>query len=270
MSTHTIDLDRYFARIDYRGPRDATRDALHALARAHVQAIPFENLDVLLGRPIDVGLAAIERKLVIDRRGGYCFEQNGLMLAVLTQLGFEVHPIAARVRIGQPRDYWPPRTHLFLRVELDGPWLVDVGTGSTSLSSAIRMDTEAAQPTPHETRRLIREHGVTYHQALLNHEWQDVYSTLLDPMPPIDREVGNWYTSAHPSSSFKARLTVARALPDGGRLGLLNREFTVRGRDGRAEHHTIATPDELLDVLARKFGLMFPAGTRFTCPALEW
>src|SRR5215467_3806047 len=80
-----IDLDRYFARIGYHGPRDATLATLHGIANAHVQAIPFENLDVLLGRPIDLELAAIQRKLIDDRRGGYCFEQNSLLLAVLTE-----------------------------------------------------------------------------------------------------------------------------------------------------------------------------------------
>ena len=266
----TIDLDRYFERTGYRGPRTATLETLHAIAQAHVETIPFENLDVLLGRAIDLQLPAVEQKLIVDRRGGYFFEQNSLLLAVLRQLGFDAEPLAGRVRIGRPRDYVPPRTHLFVRVQLDGPWLVDVGVGGLSPTAAIRMDTEAPQPTPHETRRLVRDGDLVYHQALLNHEWHDVYSTLLDPMPPIDREVGNWYTSSHPESSFKARLTVARALPDGGRLTILNRELTTRQRDGRADHYVIDTPDELLDVLSRKFGLMFPAGTRFTCPGLEW
>ena len=287
--TPQIDLDGYFARTGYTGPRTATIETLHAIAHAHVCAIPFENLDVLLGRPvdgrgmapagsaaewrcgvIDLDLAAVERKLVTARRGGYCFEQNSLMLAVLTQLGFDAYPVAGRFRFGRPRDYAPPRTHLFLRVELDGPWLVDVGAGGMSLTSAIRLDTDAPQPTPHEPRRLDREAGVVYHQAQLDGEWQDVWSSTLEAMPPIDREVGNWYTSSHPASSFKAALTIARALPDGGRLGLRNRELTTRRRDGSADRHIIATPDELLEVLASKFGVLFPAGTRFTCPGLEW
>jgi len=265
-----IDLERYFARIAYDGPRTPTLATLHAIAHAHVQAIPFENLDVLLGRRIYIEPEAIEHKLIGERRGGYCFEHNTLLLGVLTQLGYQARPLSARVRYQRPRDYAPPRSHLLVRVELDESWLVDVGVGSMSPTAALRLATEAPQPTPHETRRLVREAGLIYHQALLGDAWHDVYELTLEEMPPIDREVANWYTSMHPGSSFKARLTCARALADGGRIAVLNRELTIRRRDGQAEHRTLATPDELLAVLAEHFGLVFPAGTRFTCDALDW
>ena len=265
-----IDLDRYFARIGYRGPRTPTLETLNGIAAAHVQTIPFENLDVLLGRRIDVDPAAIERKLVGDRRGGYCFEQNALLLTVLTALGFEARPLSARVRYQRPRDFMPARTHLCVRVELDGPWLADVGIGGLSMSSAIRLVLDEPQPTPHETRRLVKDGNVLFHQVLFGTEWHDLYELTLEEMPPIDREVANWYTSTHPASHFKSRLTAARALPDGGRLSLLNRDLTVRSRDGSAEHHQVQSPDELLDVLDRRFGLSFPPGTRFPCDALDW
>ena len=265
-----LDLDHYFARIGYDGPRTATLDTLNAISRAHVEAIPFENLDVLLGRGIDLELSAVVHKLVHARRGGYCFEQNSLLLAVLSALGFAARPLSGRVRYQRPRDYTPPRTHLFVRVDLDEPWLVDVGVGGLSLASAIRLDTAEPQATPHEPRRLVREGGLVYHQARLGDDWHDVYETTLEDMPAIDRVVANWYTSTHPESSFKQRLTVARALPGGRRLTLLNRELTLRERDGRATTRVIASPDELLAVLAEQFGLVFPAGTRFSCPALDW
>jgi N-hydroxyarylamine O-acetyltransferase len=266
-----IDLDAYFERIGCSPPREPTRATLDAIAAAHAQTIPFENLDVLLGARISVELADIERKLVRDRRGGYCFEQNTLLLHVLEALGFAVRPFSARVRYGRPRDYLPARTHLFVCVALDGQELAtDVGVGSTSLTCAIRLDTSEPQPTPHETRRIIFEDGRWFHQALLGDTWVDVYEFTREEMPPIDREVGNWYTSAHPGSHFKARLTVARALPGGRRLTILNRELTLRERDGTATTRQLRTPDELLDVLASEFSLVFPPGTRFSCPALEW
>jgi N-hydroxyarylamine O-acetyltransferase len=267
---HVIDIDRYFTRIGYRGPRTASLATLNAIAAAHVQAIPFENLDVLLGRPIDLEIGAVQRKLVDAGRGGYCFEQNSLLLAVLTELGFAARALSGRVRFQRPRDYTPPRTHLFVRVELDGPWLIDVGVGSMSLSSAIRLDTVDPQTTPHETRRIIREGELTYHQARLGDDWHDVYETTLEDMPPIDREVGNWYTSAHPRSNFKLHLMVARALPDGRRASLLDRELAVRERDGSAQRRMLGSPEELLAVLAEQFGLVFPPGTRFPCPGLDW
>jgi N-hydroxyarylamine O-acetyltransferase len=265
-----IDLDAYFGRIGYRGPRTPTLETLNALSAAHVQTIPFENLDVLLGRPIDLEPAALERKLIHGRRGGYCFEQNSLFLHVLTALGFDAHPLSARVRYQRPRDYTPARTHLLVRVELDESWLADVGVGGMSLTSALRLADPEPQPTPHETRRLVRENGLLYHQMLLGDHWHDVYELTLEEMPPIDRVVANWYTSTHPASHFKSRLVVARALPDGGRLSILNRELTIRRRDGNADHHALASPDQLLAVLAERFDLHFPAGTRFPCDALDW
>jgi N-hydroxyarylamine O-acetyltransferase len=265
-----IDLDGYFARIAYQGGRAPTLATLNQILEAHVQAIPFENLDVLLGRRIDLDPAALQAKLVRGRRGGYCFEQNALLLAVLEALGFTARPLSGRVRYQRPRDYTPARTHLFIRVELDTSWIVDAGVGAMSPTAALRLDTEDAQATPHEPRRLIREDDRMFHQVQLAGEWHDVCEFTLEEMPPIDREVANWYTSAHPGSHFKSRLVVARALPDGGRAGLLNRELTLRGRDGRAAHRTLGSPEELLTVLADHFGLDFAPGTRFACDALDW
>ena len=267
----SIDLDRYFARIGLAPRRDATRATLDAIIAAHVTAIPFENLDVLLGRPIELELAAIEQKLIADRRGGYCFEHNTLLLHVLAQLGFAVRPYSARVRIGRPRDYTPARTHLFCAVALDGRQLLaDVGVGALSPTCALSLDTSELQETPHEPRRIVFEDGRWFHQARLRGEWVDVCEFTREEMPPIDRIVANWYTSTHPTSHFRDRLVVARALPDGGRLSVLNRELTVRSRDGVARTTPIESPDALLAVLADRFGLAFPAGTHFHCPALDW
>ena len=133
-----------------------------------------------------------------------------------------------------------------------------------------RLAETGPQPTQHEPRRLLRENGRIYHQVQFGSEWHDICEFTLEEMPMIDRVVANWYTSTHPGSHFKNRLIVARALPDGGRVGLLNRELTVRQRDGHSERRELATPDELLVVLAEHFGLHFPAGTRFPCEVLDW
>ena len=265
-----IDLDAYFERIGHHGPRTPTLATLNAIVAAHVQTIPFENLDVLLGRPIELEPDALLHKLVHARRGGYCFEQNALLLAVLTALGFDVEPLSARVRYQRPRDYTPARSHLFLRVELEESWLVDVGVGAMSLTSALRLADTGLQATPHEPRRLLREGGLIYHQVQLADQWHDICEFTLEHMPPIDRVVANWYTSTHPTSHFRNRLLVARALPDGGRLALLNRELSVRHRGGHSERHLLTTPDQLLHTLAERFGLTFPPGTRFPCEALDW
>ncbi len=265
-----MNLDAYFDRIRWRGSGAATPEVLAGLVAHHVQAIPFENLDVLLGRPIELEPDALMRKLVHARRGGYCFEHNSLLLHVLTALGFDAQPLSARVRYQRPREFTPARTHLFVRVELEESWLADVGVGAMSPTAALRLAETGPQATPHETRRLLREGGLIYHQVQFGDEWHDVCEFTLEQMPAIDRVVANWYTSTHPTSHFKNRLLVARALPDGGRCGLLNRELSLRGRDGHAERRMIASPEELLTVLAEYFGLQFAPGTLFPCDALDW
>lgn len=269
------ELDAYFHRIGYRGPTAATLQALSEIVLAHVSTIPFENLDVLLGRPIALDPAALVTKLVGEERGGYCFEHNGLLLHVLERLGFAVTPLSARVRLQRPREVTPPRTHMFLRVEIDGvPWMADVGVGGLSPTSPVRMDVADEQRTVHEPRRLVHEHGRWFHQVALRGDagiaWHDVCEYTGEAMPPIDREVANWYTSAHPQSHFRNRLLVARAERDGRRHTLLNAEYTLREADGTAAHVPITGPEHLRTVLAEVFGLRFDPGTRFACEALPW
>jgi N-hydroxyarylamine O-acetyltransferase len=268
-----FDLDAYLARVQYHGPRAPTLAVLRDLTAAHAQTIPFENLDVLLGRRIDLEIDAIFDKLVSRRRGGYCFEQNGLFLHVLTALGFQARPLSARVRIDRPRDQIPPRTHVFVGVEIDGQsWLTDVGVGALSLTAPLRLCCDVAQPTPHETRRLAREDVRWFHQARLGEVWTDVCEFTGEEMPGVDREVASWFTSAHPASHFRNRLVVARAAPDGRRVTLLNRELKLRDRDGHAETWAIESAPALLAALAEHFGLHFPAETRFGAgaTAIAW
>ena len=264
------DLDAYFARIGYAGSREPTLATLAAIHRHHARTIPYENLDVLLGRPISLEPAAIERKLIHDRRGGYCFEQNSLLCAMLRGLGFRVTTHIARVRWQVPADVTTALTHMILRVELDGrAFLADVGFGSRSLIAPLALEFDREQTGSIERRRLVRRDALVVHQTLHDGAWVDVYHFALDPAPAIDFEVGNWFTSTHPQSRFKLNLAAARAGHD-CRHALLNREFTIRHADSRSEKRTLETPDELLAVLAEYFGLHFPAGTRFGPPGSPW
>lgn len=266
---HSLDLDAYFARIGYIGPREASLPTLNQIVLGHAQAIPFENLDVISGRGVSLDLASVQQKLVQSRRGGYCFEQNGLLLQVLLAMGFDAQPISARVRIGRTREMTPPRTHLFVRVEIEGEsWLADVGVGGLSATTALRLELNVPQRTPHETRRIIHENGVYYHQALLGDDWTDVSEFTLEIMPPIDREVANWYTSMHPQSHFRDRLMVARAASEGRRMTMLNTEFSVRDAEGKAVKREVQTKSELLAVLEESFGLRLDPEVRFNVPAL--
>lgn len=270
MTAVTVDLDAYFKRIAYTGSREPTLRVLHDLHLRHVCAVPFENLDVLLGRDIRLDVRSLEAKIIGERRGGYCFEQNGLFAAVLQALGFEVTPLAARVRWKVPAGTILPRTHMTLLVTCEKTrYLADVGFGGLSLSAPIVLDTGAEQRTPHQPRRLREWNGEYIHQAWRNNQWMDVYAFTLEPQTRGDYEMANWYTSTHPASRFRQNLVVALAATD-RHYTLANHEFSIRHVDGRVEKRTIDQPQELLEVLRTTFGLHFPAETRFGPPGSPW
>lgn len=239
---------------------------LEALAMRHVLSVPFENLDVMLGRGIDLAPAALERKLVHERRGGYCFEQNGLMLGILRQIGFDVRPHAARARLEAPREFVPPRTHLCLVVAIDGTeWLFDVGLGGGSLTRPIPFRSREPQETPHERRRLVEEDGSLFHQWWTAKGWADVAQITGERMPAIDREVGNWWTSTNPQSKFRKSLMAAIGGERGERFGLLNTRFVHRRGPDILEEIRIGSEEQMREILARVFGIRVPAGA-----ALDW
>jgi len=258
-----VDLDAYFERIGLTGSRTPSVALLGDILHRHVATIPFENLDVLLGRPIHTDPAAVTRKLVHDRRGGYCFEQNHLLMFVLRALGFAAEPLIGRIRWQVPPGVATGLTHMLVHVTINGySWLADAGMGSLSLTAPLELVEGRAQDTPHDRRRLIWRDGHFLQQVFFAGEWQDVNLFRPEPAAAADLELGNWYSHTHPQAHFRNNLMVARATA-GGRRTLLNRELTERQHDGRAVRRELATADELLTVLAADFDLHFPAGTRF-------
>ncbi len=170
---------------------------------AHVAAIPFENLNPLFGLPVDLELATLQRKLVQDGRGGYCFEQNLLLGEVLRAIGFEVTNLAARVLWNQPEDAITARSHMLLRVELEGgSWLVDVGFGGMTLTGALQLVPQVEQATPHEPFRLLLCEDDWYMQAQLPAGWKTLYRFDLQQQYPIDYRASNYFLSTHPESHF--------------------------------------------------------------------
>jgi N-hydroxyarylamine O-acetyltransferase len=255
-----IDLEAYLRRIGYSGSLQPVPAVLDAIHLAHATHIPFENLDILLGRPIALDLASLQAKLVADRRGGYCFEQNLLFSAVLQRLGFAVTHLAARVIYPSGRKL--PRTHILLRVDAAGDtWLADVGFGLEGL----------LLPVPFVSGREARQFGWTYRaveadgewmlQSLRDGAWTDLYAFSLERQLAVDFEPANHYTATHPDSRFVRTLTVQLPTPE-VRYRLRNREL-VLDRGGTVTRRELADDVELLSVLAEVFGLRFPAGTRF-------
>lgn len=267
-----IDLVRYGQRIRYTGPFEPTPATLKGLMNGHTCSIPFENLDVLMGRTILLDVDSLQKKLVDERRGGYCFEQNGLFLAVLLEIGFDARPIAGRVRLLNPaREIPTPRTHLFILVELEGEtWVADVGVGGMSLTAPLRFDFEGEQAAPDGSRRIVREDGRVFHQALTGSGWIDVWETRLEPMPFTDREVANWFTSTHPNSNFRQRLVCARAGLNGERLTILNNEFSRKQGSTVLESRKLNSKAELLEVLQKRFEIVLPEDADFGPPGSAW
>jgi N-hydroxyarylamine O-acetyltransferase len=185
-----------------------------------------------------------------------------LLLLALESIGYDVTPLSARVRYGRPSGVVPPRTHLFLRVEIDGTaWLADVGVGGFSMTSAIRLDRSGEQTTPHESRRIAQEGALRLHQVRFGSDWHDLYEFTLEEMPLVDRELANWHQRP-PAIRFPQPAGRRAALPGGRRKTLLNREFSDRQRNGTTDGRVIATHQELLAVLADEFGLHIEQGRR--------
>jgi N-hydroxyarylamine O-acetyltransferase len=258
--TERLDLEAYLARIGHTGDLDPTVETLTALHRAHVLSIPFENLDILLGRPIRLDLASLQAKLVHGGRGGYCFEQNSLFAAVLEHLGFEVTSLAARVRMGDDRS--TPRTHMVLGVDILGErWLADVGFGGDTLLDPIPFDDDQPIRQGAWTFRLVDEGDVRVLRGLRADGWMDLYAFTDEPQLPVDFEVGNHYTSTWPRSPFVMKVVAQRSGLD-ERWMLIDDELSVERPTG-SESWSVASPEERLSILADRFGLIFPDGTDF-------
>lgn len=255
-------LDAYARRIGRAAPWTVpTHEQLRALHRAHVAAVPFENLDVLLGRTISLAPEHLRLKLIDARRGGYCFEQNGLLLGVLGELGYAVRPLLARVlfRATTPR----PRTHKVLLVTLDGAeWLCDVGFGLQGLLEPLRLVDGLEQRQGLWTFRALRDadaHETAWRlQAWLPAPdqapaWQDLYRIGLEPQGPPDFEMANHYTSTHPASRFLQTLVVARGAPE-RRQRLQDLDYSVETAAGMAVER-LGDERRFAALLADDFGI---------------
>jgi N-hydroxyarylamine O-acetyltransferase len=250
-----VDLDAYCARIGYDGPHTPTLQTLRALHELHPSAIAFEAVDVLLDRGVDLSPAAIDAKLIDGRRGGYCFEQNNLFKRALVAMGFEVESLIGRVTWQAPADAPPrPRTHMALRVEVDGrPWLADVGFGGCVASAPLDLETIEPQATRHGRYRIGRQGADILVETQLKDDWEVLYRLSPEPQLDVDYEPANWLTSTHPQSFFRQALMVARTTPD-ARYTLLNQRLTIRTPDGREERRMLDA-DGLAEVLTDIFGL---------------
>lgn len=253
-----IDLDAYFSRIGYIGERAPTLETLQAIHRLHPKAIPYENLNNLMNWPVPLDTPSLERKLVRDGRGGYCYEQNLLLADILKALGFQVRMVSGRAVWNQPENAPTARTHAVLHILLDGlDYIVDVGFGAALLTAPLRLEFDKEQSTPHEPWQIARIGGDFILRFKASDTWIALYRFDLQEQLLADFELMNWYTASHPKSLFVNNLLVARP-DDDCRYVLLNNTLKTRHADGSTERCTLESAAELRETLETVFRLKLP------------
>ncbi|MER5205795.1 arylamine N-acetyltransferase [Streptomyces sp. NPDC002825] len=252
-----LDLDAYLARIEYDRERDGELvpdvRTLTALHRAHVSAIPFENLDVALERNVPLDLKSLQGKLVERRRGGYCYEQNSLFAAVLERIGFRVAGRGARNRSRGAA--LPPVTHALLVVTVDGEqWLADVGFGWQGPLEPVPLRDGARVEQGGWTFGIgVEDEGIHVLRSLRPEGWTDLYAFSPQALYPGDFTVMNHYSSSHPQSRFLGQVVAQRPGAD-VRKALVRERLSMTRTDGSAEERTVGVA-ELAATLEAEFGI---------------
>lgn len=264
---------RYLSRIDLDRAPAPDLAGLATVVAAHRQSIPFENLDIPLGRGIRIDLASVAAKLIDARRGGYCFEQNGLLLHALQVFGFVGRPVLARVRLGMPDDVTPPRSHVLLLLEIAGdPWIADAGFGGSFVPPLPLAHGAQATSSDGAEHRLLRrgERGSGEGEWLLqrrgpaattdgragpDRDWAPQYSFDLAHVAPDDLEQANHWTATRPGMRFTSNVVASLVLPDGF-ISLTGRELSI-ARGGQVEKQMLETPEEMRSALALHLGIKF-------------
>lgn len=252
------DLDAYFARLGYDGPREPRLRTLERLHALHPEKIPFENLSPFVGEPVRLDLDSLQDKLLRRGRGGWCFEHNILFAEMLEAMGFDVARLAARVRWNVPIDRVTPRSHMVLRVRLpEGDYVADVGFGGLTLTAPLKLDTDSEQKTPHEPHRIIaREDGYKL-EARIAGEWSTLYTFDLAEQQPADYEVSNWYLCNHPDSHFLKGVIAARAEP-AMRHALRGARYAIHRPNGDTEKRQVESVAAYRELLENTFTISIP------------
>jgi len=249
-------VDAYLARIGKDGVVPANVSTLHALHEAHLLAVPFENLDIALGREIVLDLDRLFDKIVVRRRGGFCYELNGLFASLLRGLGFDLDMLSARVA-NHAGILGPEYDHMALLVRCDGKrWLADVGFGE-SFRTPLDLDDPTPQRGGDPLGRAwsVRDDGGGL--ALVQHETDGAsrtsYAFTLAPRAFADYAPMCVYQQTSPESHFTQRRICSRATPE-GRVSLADERLIATTREGRREEPVVES--DRATVLMREFGVV--------------
>lgn len=252
------DMSGYLQRLGFADVPPPTLETLRELQARHIATFAFETLSTMLRAPVPVDLPSLERKILHEGRGGYCYELNRLFLALLRGLKFQARGITGRVVMGGPEDAWTARTHMLVLVSVGaGHYIGDVGFGGLVPTAPLALDTEDEQPTPHGAYRVTRQQERYMLRAQVAGEWRALYAFDLQAQEDIDFEMGNWYVSTHPASSFLGQLVAARAEP-GLRRTLHNGSYAVHRTGGASERRQVGDVEEMIGLLQTEFGVRVP------------
>jgi len=248
-----MNIAAYLARIGYAGPVLPNSESLRNVHRAHLFTVPFENLDIGWGREIRINREGFVSKVVKQRRGGFCYELNGALAALLEALGFQVTLLSARVPLGDGSE-GPEFDHLILRVDLEEAWLADVGFGE-SFIDPLRLQTGVEQHQCAQRFRII-EQGEDLLLQKKGAEWDTAYVFTLKPRRIEEFAEMCRYHQTSPESPFTQKRVCSLATPN-GRITLSEMKF-ISTRDGVREESILGSEEEWLAVLNEKFGLSRP------------
>ena len=250
-----MDVQAYLDRIEYRGPLDPHFEMLRQLHLAHLLHVPFENLSIHSGETILLDDSALFDKIVTRRRGGFCYELNGLFRALLRELGFEVAMLSAQVAANQnefSRDF----DHMTLRVALNQErWLADVGFGD-SFIEPLPLVADSEHQQRENQYRLISDNQerLILEQALKDGAWEPQYRFSLQPYQYADYAEMCSYHQTSPDSHFTRQRICSRLTPR-GRISLSDMRFIVTENDVRTER-VLKDKEEYNEVLRQQFGVV--------------
>jgi N-hydroxyarylamine O-acetyltransferase len=250
-----MNIPAYLHRIGYTSPITPTLETLRRIHRAHLETVPFENLDISLGRPIVLDENRFVRKVVEENRGGFCYELNGAFAALLREMGFRVTLLSARAprKDGSPG---PEFDHLALRVDLDQPWLADVGFGESFLEPLL-LRPGIEQKQDQATFRIREEaNSLSVERKQLDDSWKTDYLFTLTPRRLEEFADMCRYHQTSPESHFTQKRLATRATPT-GRVTLSDMKLITTENGTRLEV-MLTSEDEWQNALKQHFGLVLP------------
>ena len=248
-----MNIKAYLDRINYHGSLAPTAETLRGLQVAHLSAVPFENLSIHAKEPIVLEDQALFTKIVERRRGGFCYEANGLFAALLRELGFDVVMLSAGVANGEGT-FGPDFDHMALMVLSDQRWLVDTGFGDSFLEPLL-LDDRGEQVQGERAYR-IRDDGVHLILARRDNgkEWEPQYRFTLQPREYADYAEMCHYHQTSPESHF-TRARICSLPTREGRITLNEMRFITTSKNGGRQERILASQEERTDILRQHFGI---------------